>query len=148
VSRAFMKESEPGELRCPGCGGPGEEVGRPTLEAQLSPEELAALKGAAYYCADPACAVGYFGAWGAAVPREKLRSAAYPKFPEGPICPCFGMTAAEVVADARDGRKDRVRALLERARGPEARCAEKSPDGRCCETHVSRLFRESFQAPS
>ena len=142
-----MKESEPGDLRCPGCGGPGEEVGRPTLEAQLDPEALAPLKGAAYYCADPACAVGYFGAWGAAVPREKLRSASYPKCPEGPICPCFGLTAAEVEADARDGRKDRVRALLERAKGPEARCAEKSPDGRGCATHVSRLFRDSFQAP-
>jgi hypothetical protein len=141
-----MKESEPGDLRCPGCGGPGEEVGRPTLEAQLPPEALGPLKGAAYYCADPACAVAYFGGWGAAVPHVKLRSTAYPKNPEGPICPCFGVKASDVVADARDGRKDRVKSLLERARGPEARCAERSPDGRCCAPLVSRLFRESFEA--
>lgn len=142
-----MKESEPEDLRCPGCGGPGEEVGRPTLEAQLAPEALAVFKSEAHYCADPACGVGYFGAWGASVPREKLRSTAYPKNPDGPICPCFGLTAAEVTADAAAGRKDRVKALLERARGPEARCAEKSPDGRCCAALVSRLFRESFPSP-
>lgn len=142
-----MKESEPGELRCPGCGGPGEEVGRPTLEAQLAPELLAPLKGAAFYCADPACKVGYFGAWGAAVPAEKLKAPAWPKHPDAPICPCSGLSAAEVEADARAGRKERVKAALERARGPEARCVERCPDGRSCEARVSRLFRDAYVAP-
>ena len=142
-----MKEADAADPRCPGCAGPGEEVGRPTLEAQVDVDTLRRLSGPAWFCPDPTCAVGYFGGWGAPVPSAALRSPAYPKNPEAPLCACFGMSAAEVEAEARAGRKERVRALLERARGPEARCAEKRPDGRCCAPIVSRLFRESFQAP-
>ena len=142
-----MKEPEPGEPRCPGCAGLGEPVGLPTLEAHLAADARAPLGATAFYCPDPACPTAYFNGWGTSVPREKLTSTAYPKDPEAPVCSCFGLTAAEVVADARDGRKERVKSLLERSKGPEARCLEKSPDGRCCMPLVSRLFRESFQAP-
>lgn len=142
-----MKESDAAEPRCPGCAGPGEEVGRPTLEAQLDVDTLKGVSGPAWFCPDPACPAAYFGNWGAAVPAVRLAVRAYPKDPDGPLCACFGMSAAEVVADALAGRKDRVRALLERARGPEARCAERRPDGRCCAPIVSRLFRENFPIP-
>jgi len=52
-----------------------------------------------------------------------------------------------VTADAREGRKDRVRDLVERAKGPQARCAERSPDGHPCIPRVLRLYREGFPAP-
>jgi hypothetical protein len=145
VSRAFIRDPEPGEPLCPGCGTPGDEVGIPTLEAQLSPEARTPLGGPAFYCVNPGCRTAYFNAWGARVPAESLASTAYPKDPESPICPCFGITAAEVMADAREGRKDRVRDLMERSKGPGARCRERCPDGRPCLPRVLRLFRESFE---
>src|SRR5687767_9338283 len=86
VSRAFMKEPEPGEPRCPKCAGLGEPVGLPTLEAHLAADVRAPLGATAFYCPDPACAVAYFNGWGTSVPREKLTSTAYPKDPEAPVC--------------------------------------------------------------
>ncbi len=141
MSRAFIREPEPAEPRCPGCKGPGEPVGLPTLEALLAPEDRAALGGAAFYCGDPACANAYFTAWGATVPAGRLRQTAHPKDPAGPICPCTGLTAADVVADAREGRKDRVRALRDR---PESECVRRAPDGKSCVARVFGLFRENF----
>ena len=141
MSRAFVKEPDPGELRCPGCGGPGDPVGLPTLEALLSEEDRRALGASAFYCGNPACANGYFAAWGATVPGVRLKAAAYPKDPDAPICPCTGLRAEEVVADAREGRKDRVRALKDR---PESECARRCPDGKSCVARVFGLFRENF----
>ena len=146
MSRAFVRDPEPGEPPCPGCGTPGDAVGPATLDAQVPAEARAALVGTAFYCVNPACGTAYFNGWGSAVAADRLASTAYPKNPEGPICPCFGLTAAEVAADARDGRKERVRELLERAKGPEARCAQRCPDGRPCIPRVLRLFRETFEA--
>ncbi|HXX94932.1 MAG TPA: hypothetical protein VEN81_15005 [Planctomycetota bacterium] len=145
MSRAFIRDPEPGEPLCPGCGTPGDEVGRPTLEAQLSLEARTPLGGSAFYCVNPDCSTAYFNLWGARVPAAVLGSGAYPKDPDRPICPCFGITAAEVEEDARQGRKDRIRDLMERAGGPGARCVERSPDGRPCLPRVLRLFRESFE---
>lgn len=139
-----MKDPEPGEPRCPDCGTLGEPVGGPTLDAQLSPELRAPLGGTVHYCAGAACLTAYFNAWGARAGVDRLRSPAWPKSAEAPICPCFGATAAEVEADAREGFKERVKALLERAKGPEARCTQACPDGRPCSPRVMRLFRDCF----
>ena len=121
-------------------------MGSATLEAQLKPDARTALGANAFYCVNPGCPTGYFTSWGAAVPAASLSSPAYPKDPAGPICPCFGIHAADVAADARAGRKERVRDLMDRSKGPEARCAERCPDGRPCLTRVLRLFRETFDA--
>jgi hypothetical protein len=141
MSRAFMKESEPGEPVCPGCGTPGDPVGLPTLEAQAP---RGALEGPAFYCSGSSCAVAYFNPWGRTVSRTEIRSPAWPKELEAPICPCFGFTAARIVEEARGGRKELMRELREGAAGAQARCAQRSPDGRCCLERVERLFRESF----
>jgi hypothetical protein len=143
MSRAFVREPEPGEPSCPGCGGRGEPVGPRTLDALLSPEDRARLGATAFYCDRPACTTGYFNAWAATVPLARLKSAAYPKDPAAPICPCTGLRAEEVLADAREGRKDRVRALKDR---PESECALRCPDGRSCVARVFGLFRETYEA--
>lgn len=141
-----MKDPEPGDPRCPSCGGLGEAVGAPTLEAQVSREDRATLGGPAFYCENPACRTAYFNAWGAKVPDARLKTIPYPKNPDGPVCVCFGVPAADITGDAREGRKDRVKALLDRAKGPEARCVETCPDGKSCQARVNRLFREAFEA--
>lgn len=122
-------------------------MGTSTLEAQLPADARAPLGSAAFYCGSAGCRTAYFTAWGATVGVERLPAAVHPKDPDGPICACFGLTAAEVVADAQAGRKDRVKDLVERAKGPQARCAERRPDGQPCVPHVLRLFRENFPAP-
>ena len=146
MSRAFVKDPEPGEPRCPSCGSLGEAVGAPTLEAQIPPDARSLLGAAVFYCENPACRTAYFNAWGASVPDARLKSAAWPKNPDAPVCPCFGTTADEILADAREGRKERVKNLVERSKGPEARCVERCPDGKSCMPRVMRLFREAFEA--
>jgi hypothetical protein len=146
MSRAFMKDPEPGDPRCPGCGGLGEPVGSATLDAHVSGAPRTALGGSAFYCAAPSCPTAYFNAWGAVVSADQLARAAWPKDPEAPICSCFGIKAADVISDAREGRKDRIKELVERSKGPDARCTTSAPGGACCVPNVLRLFRETFDA--
>lgn len=141
-----MKDPEPGDPRCPGCEGLGEPVGTVTLDAHVPAALRATFRGSAFYCTAPSCRIGYFDAWGATVPADKLSGPAWPKEPDGPICRCFGVKPADVVTDAREGRKDRVKDLVERSKGPEAQCARLAPDGACCIPRVLRLFRETFEA--
>ena len=146
MSRAFIKEGEAPDPACPSCGTPGEPVGAATLEAQLPPEDRKALGDRAYYCGNPACPTGYFSAWDAAVPLERLKSRAWPKDPQAPICPCFGLRPADIIDDARAGKKSRVLEIREESDAPDSRCPRLSPDGRCCVAQVMRLFREHFTA--
>lgn len=141
-----MKDPEPGDPRCPGCEGLGDPVGTATLDAHVPASMRATFRGSAFYCAAPSCRIGYFDAWGATVPADQLTGTAWPKDPEGPLCPCFGVKAADILADAREGRKDRVKDLVERSKGPDAHCVRQSPDGACCVPRVLRLFREAFDA--
>ena len=142
-----MKEGEAPEPRCPSCGSPGEAVGPATLEAQLSPEDRKALGDRAYYCAHPSCAAGYYSAWDAVIPLARLRSRAWPKDPSAPLCPCFGLRDADLIEDARSGRKNRVLEIREESDAPDPRCPRTAPDGRCCMPLAMRIFREHFVAP-
>ena len=120
MSRAFMKEEEAREPGCPSCGTPGAPVSSTTIEAQLSTADRAALEGRVFHCGAASCSTAYFTALGAAVPVARLASPAWPKSPDAPLCPCFGVRAEDLAADAREGRKDRIKSLRERAEGPEA----------------------------
>lgn len=146
MSRAFMKEAEQAEPRCPGCGGLGAPVAAKTLEAQLPADARATLGDGVFYCAGSDCDTAYFNAWGGAVSRARSRACTYPKDPGGLLCPCFGIKAADIVEDARAGRKERIKDLRERAGGPEARCLTACPDGQSCLPLALRLFRENFPA--
>ncbi|HZE98097.1 MAG TPA: hypothetical protein VE981_13790 [Planctomycetota bacterium] len=144
MSRAFMKEGEQPEPRCPSCGTLGDAVGPATLAAHVAPELRAPLGDKAYYCVNSACATAYFNGWGTTVGVARMSGPSYPKDPDAPLCPCFGVGVEEIVDEARAGKKDRIRSLKERAEGPEARCSERSPDGRCCLPRALQLFRENF----
>lgn len=113
-----------------------------TIDAHVPRELRQALGDKAYYCVDSGCPIAYFNGWGTSVPREAMLGPAWPKDPGAPICPCFGLRAEEVVEDAVAARKDRIRALAERSKSPDARCLEASPDGRCCLPRVLRLYQE------
>lgn len=142
-----MKEGEAPDPRCPSCQAPGDLVAPATLDAQLSPDDRRALGDRAYYCPGPSCPTAYFSAWDATVPLARLRSRTWPKDPDSPICPCFGLKESDIVDDARSGRKNRVLEIREEADAPDARCPGLCPDGRSCVTLVMRIFRENFSAP-
>lgn len=144
MSRAFIKESEQADPRCPLCGALGEQVGPATLQVHLPADARAAVGDKAFYCVNSECPTAYFNAWGVSVPRDRMTGSAYPKDPSAPLCCCFGLTASDVISDAREGRKDRVKDLVERSKGPEAKCVERCPDGQPCVPRVLRLFRENF----
>jgi hypothetical protein len=139
-----MKEGEAPEPRCPSCDTLGDEVGPPTLDAHVPTDLRPALGDRAYYCVNPGCRIAYFNGWGTAVPAQRINRPAYPKDPDGPLCACFGISANQILSEAREGKKDGIRSLKARAEGPEAHCAECSPDGRSCLPRALRLFREAF----
>ena len=147
MSKAFTRDPDPQEPRCPlpaGCGSTGMPVGRKTLLAQL-PESLArAFSESAYYCANPRCKVAYFDAWGTLAPASALRRTSYPKDPEAPLCSCFGITAEQIRDEAKAGRKDLVRDLVARSASAEARCETEAPCGISCVVEARRVFLRHF----
>jgi len=93
---------------CPRCGSPGQPVGRETIQAYLSAEKIKMVADPANFCPSPQCNVVYFDA---------------------PICACFGLTRADIEQDVREGVVTRVRAIIERAKSPEARCSQMAANG-------------------
>ena len=64
----------------------------------------------------------------------------WPKDSEAPLCSCFGLTRDDVEQDIREGVVTRVRAVIDKAKSPEARCqAAQRLDGRSCVGEVQRL---------
>ena len=147
MNKAFVREPEPTEPRCPapeGCDGFGTPVTRRTLLAQLPQDTARSFSESAYYCPNPGCQVAYFDAWGTSVSKTALRSLTYPKSPTAPVCFCFGITAEQIRKEAEAGRKDRVRELLAKAESPAARCETESPSGASCVAEIRRLFLKHF----
>jgi len=152
MNKAFVREpDETGAKRCPRCDAPGLPVGEATLSAQLGDEARQLLAEAGYFCPYPRCEVAYFDAFDRVVPVERLERSVYPKDPTAPLCACFGLTTDDVEQDVREGVVTRVRAIVEKARSPEARCAELSASGQCCVGEVQRYymrFRETWAEQS
>jgi hypothetical protein len=140
MNKAFVREPDTAEYRCPRCGSLGSPVGRETLEAYLVPEALPRLAESGFFCGEPTCDVAYFDQFARVVACDALCRPAYPKDPQAPICACFGFTRDEIDQDVREGAVTRCRALVARANSPEARCAIMAADGRSCVPEVQRYF--------
>ncbi len=149
MNKAFVRDPEPGEPRCPapdGCGGIGTPVTHKTLLAQLPRDSAERFAESSYYCPNPSCGVAYFDLWGTSAARTDLRILAYPKSPAAPVCSCFGITEEEIREDAEAGRKDRVRELLAKAESAAARCETESPSGASCVVEIRKIFLKHFSA--
>ena len=93
-----------------------------------------------YFCPTPTCAVAYFDAFEATVDVNSLARPVFPKDPGAPLCACFGLMMEDVEADVAEGVPKRIRTLLAKSKGPEARCDELSPTGRTCIPEVQRCY--------
>jgi len=69
-----------------------------------------------------------------------LSRPAYPKDPTAPICTCFGLTSQDIEQDVDEGVATRTKAVLEKAKSPEARCAQTAANGRSCVAYVQKYF--------
>ena len=145
MNKAFVREPDVTADYCPRCGSAGDPVGEITLAAHLTPEQRRNLSEPANFCASPRCEVAYFDKFERFVPAVELARPVYPKDPAAPLCPCFGLTCDDVDQDVADGGVTRVRAAVEKAKSPEARCVELSPNGRSCVAMVQRYYMQKRQ---
>jgi hypothetical protein len=84
--------------------------------------------------------VAYFDIFERTIRTEALRHPVYPKDPQAPICACFGLTADDVEADIAEGGVRRVRAIIDKAKGPEAHCRTAAASGQSCVGEVQRYY--------
>ena len=140
MNKAFVKENDSTEGRCPRCGSPGLAVFQDTLQAHLAPELLEHLTDTAFFCAQPRCSVVYFDLFDRVVEESAVKAPVYPKNPAAPLCACFGLTREDVDEDIREGGVVRTRACVERAKTAEAHCTVNSPSGHSCIAEVQRYY--------
>src|SRR5690242_18281917 len=108
MNKAFVREPDEPDPRCPACGVLGVATPRPVVAAHLPLDATATLSENGFYCANPRCDVAYYDASGASVDRKFLRGGTFPKDVNAPVCPCTGLSAEQVERDARAGQRDRV----------------------------------------
>ena len=141
MNKAFLREPDAVDERCPRCGAPGQAVPRALVAAQVrQPDELR-IADVANFCATPTCPVVYFDGFERIVTVDALARPIYPKDPNAPICACFGLTRDDIELDLAEGVVTRTKACVLRAQSPEAQCAERAPNGRSCVAEVQRLYR-------
>jgi len=140
MNKAFVKEQDMTEGRCPRCNSPGIAVGPETLQAHLSPELVRGLTTDAFFCPFDRCDVVYFDPFDRFVLQSDVKTPVYPKDPAAPICSCFGLTESDVLDDIQEGSVARVKALLAKSKTTEAHCATLAPSGQCCVNEVQRCY--------
>lgn len=140
MNKAFIKEPDSTEANCPRCQSVGVPVGPVTLGSQLDEVTLKGIAEHAFFCPSATCDVAYFDAFERVVLCGSLRKPAYPKDPTAPLCACFGLTCDDVERDLDEGTPTRVRALLAKAKSPEARCQSQSASGQPCVAEVQRYY--------
>jgi hypothetical protein len=140
MNKAFVREADSDDVRCPRCGSMGEAVDEATVRALVKPEVADRLAQSASYCVLPVCEVVYFDAFERVVTIDELMHPVYPKDPDAPICPCFGATTEMIEEDLAEGGVQRTRKLVEQSKSPAAQCLTHSVNGKSCAAEVQRYY--------
>jgi hypothetical protein len=148
MNKAFVREPDRTADYCPRCGSQGQPVSGETLRTYLSAEQIRTISDPANFCPSPQCRVAYFDAFERVVLAADLAKAVYPKDPDAPICACFGLTRPDIERDVREGVVTRVRAILEKANSPDARCAKLAANGQPCVAYVQKYYMQCREGTS
>jgi len=140
MNKAFVREPDDVEPRCPQCGTPGEKVSRDTLLAHLQPSAVDILGTSAFWCPTSTCDVAYFDGMEQRTTIANLKQPLYPKDPRANLCPCFGFTLDDIDEDIADGVPRRIRELLAKSKTAAAHCPTASANGKCCIPEVQRQY--------
>jgi hypothetical protein len=142
MNNAFVREPDQTADYCPRCGAKGQPVGRETIRAHLPEGKTPSVADPANFCPSPQCDVAYFDSFERVVLTGDLNAPVYPKDPGAPLCACFGLTRQDVEDDVREGVVTRVKAILDKAKSPEARCAQKAANGQPCTAYVQKYYMQ------
>jgi hypothetical protein len=149
MNKAFVREPEfDGRAFCPRCGALGTQVGAAALNTHVRPEARARLADTAWFCTYPPCPVAYFNLFETVVTTDELNAPVTPKDPDAPLCACFGLTRADVEADAHEPVPVRIRELVARSQSPDAQCATLAANGHCCLPEIRKLYMRLRQSSS
>lgn len=120
----------PQKHRCPVNGGEYSAVATRTIAHHIKDAWAWKPSSARYFfCADPACAVVYFGDDGSTILTSQLRTQIGVKqlSDDSLLCYCFGVTRADFLA--QPATKDFV---IAQTRAGLCSCETSNPSGRCC----------------
>jgi hypothetical protein len=148
MNKAFVREPDSTADYCPRCGSKGQPVHAETIQAYLSADRNATLSDPANFCPSPQCNVAYFDTFERVIMTDELVRPIYPKDPDAPICACFGLTREDIEQDVREGVVTRVKAILQKANSPEARCAQMAANGQSCVAYVQKYYMQYRAANS
>ena len=140
MNKAFLREPEQADARCPGCQSVGQVVGPQTLNAQLTPVVRKTLAESGYFCSNVRCEVVYYDDFAGAVSRQAFQQAIPLKDADAPLCACFGVMRSDIEEDVEEGGVTRTRAAVLKAQSDEARCATQAPNGRTCAPELQRYY--------
>ena len=142
MNKAFVREPEQTADYCPRCGSKGHEVGVEVLKSYLTDEQRHGLAEPVNFCPSPKCRVAYFDGLERSVMASELARPVYPKDPTAPICACFGVPRQDIEQDVEEGVVTRTKAILEKAKSSQARCAQMAANGESCIAYVQKYYME------
>jgi hypothetical protein len=142
MNKAFVREPDSTCDYCPRCGSPGQVVGGEVLDNYLPPAKRRTLAEPASFCPSPRCEVVYFDGFERVVLTGEIDRSVYPKDPDAPLCACYGLTRRDVEQDVSEGVVTRVRAVIEKANLPDARCAHLAANGQSCAAYVQKCYMD------
>jgi hypothetical protein len=139
------KEIPDADSRCSTCRTEGRPVARQTVFHHVKHEHLDRVNGEAYrFCAEPDCAVVYYGDNGTCFTVDDLRELVTAKTTgdKRPICYCFGFTEGDARDEiARIGTTTIPTTISRLIKSGMCACEVRNPAGVCCLGEVNRTVK-------
>jgi len=140
MNKAFIREPDNAADYCTRCGSKGEQVGGETLKSYLADEQRRMVTEPANFCPSPKCRVVYFDSFERMVLTSDIERPVYPKDSSAPICACFGLTREDIEREVQEGVKTLVKAIIEKAKSPDACCRKMAANGQPCIAYVQKYY--------
>ncbi|MEF3191710.1 MAG: hypothetical protein K6347_04045 [Campylobacterales bacterium] len=143
ISTTIPLRQAPTVVLCPQCGSVTKKTKSETLKAQVFKEHLSQidLERDWYFCPGERCDVVYCSPGFSRLVRTneiKSRVTLKDEHPTTPLCYCFTITKADVLAEAQVAGGTRVFARIQEHRARKnSFCAKANPKGHCCTEDIA-----------